>query len=175
MQSAPLFRKLLNYGALAGTRGAETAWVKDDVLDVEALYASAVRAVETGVAAEAVLEKREALEGVDRIARLFDIASPELPNRSQARDLTNCLAYFQSFAGTVAHLFMGFAKYAAWVNSGRLDADLAEVAITHLQTAQAQWQLHTQRFAMQPGAPTMFNELSLWDRTNACLVELQEQ
>ena len=176
MLSAPVIRKLLYVAALAGKSGGgggEAAWVKDDVLDVEALYASAIRAVETGVAAHAIQEKREALEGVDRITRLFDIASPELPNKSQARDLTNCLAYFQSFAGTVAHLFMGFARYTAWVNSGRLDADLADGAMTHLQTAQSQWQIHTQRYAMQPGSPTMFNELSLWDRTNACLAELE--
>lgn len=175
MLSAPVIRKLLYVSALSGKAGGEMAWVKDDVLDVEAVYAAAVRAVETGVAAAAIQEKREALEGVDRITRLFDIASPELPNKSQARDLTNCLAYFQSFAGTVAHLFMGFVRYTAWVNSGRTDAELAEGAVTHLQTAQAQWQLHTQRFAMQPGAPTMFNELGLWDRTNACLLEMQDE
>lgn len=172
MLSGPAVRKLLYVSALS--QRADFPWVKDDVLDVEAVYVSATRAVELGAGATAIAEKREALELADRIQRLFDIASPELPNRSQARDLAACLAYFHSFAGTVAHLFIGFVRYAMWVNGGRADGGLAETAVSHLQTAQAQWQLHTQRYALQPGAPTMFQEHALWDRTNACLLELQD-
>jgi hypothetical protein len=177
MLSARAIRKLLYVAPLAGRGGrgggnGELPWVKDDVLDVEAVYVSATRAVELGMAEEAVTEKREALEIVDRIQRLFDIAAPELPNKSQARDLTNALGYFASFAGTVAHLFMGFVRYARWVNTGRTDSDVAHAAVEHLQSAEAQWQLHTQRYAVLPGSPTMFHEHGLWERTNACLIEL---
>jgi hypothetical protein len=174
--STGTIRRLLYVAALDGERGrADLPWVKDDLLDVDAIYAAAGRTVELGAAAAAaaIAEKREALANVDRIRQLFDIAAPDLPNKSQVRDLSNALAYFHSFAGTVAHLYMGFVRCVAWVQGGRADVGLAAIAAEHLQAAQTHWQLHTQRHALLPGAPSVFHEQSFWERTNGCLGELE--
>jgi hypothetical protein len=122
---------------------------------------------------EACHEKVEAMHGVHRIRQLFDLAAPELPNKSQVRALANSLTYFISFAGTVAHLFIGFVRFGEWVRGGRVDSGKAEEAAEALERAQAQWQEHTQRHALLPGAPSVFQENTLWDRTNDCLERLQ--
>jgi hypothetical protein len=173
MISAGTIRRLLYVAALAGMRSGETPWLKDDQLDVEAIFAAAQRVAALGSAEEAIDEKREAMAGVDRIVQLFDIASPELPNKSQVRDLFNALAYFRSFAATVAELFIGFVRYAQWAGTGRTDRGLAKEMREHLEAAQRQWQLHTQRHSQLPGAPSMFHEEGLWDRSNACLAEIE--
>jgi hypothetical protein len=172
MISAPTIRRLLYVSALGGGRTADAPWLKDDVLDVETIFAAAERVVALGVMEEALAEKREAMEGVRRMGQLFDIAVPDLPNKSQVRDISNALAYFQGFASAVAELFAGLVRYAAWVSSGRTDASLATRAREHLEAAQRHWQLHTQRQSQMPGAPSMFHELGFWERTHACLAEL---
>jgi hypothetical protein len=170
LMSAGVIQKLLHAvdGAMA------EPWVHDDLLDVGAVWSAAGSAVDGGRAQEAVEQKMEALRGVDRMRQLFDLASPELPNRSQARDLGNSLAYFGSFAGTVAHLFTGFVRFAQWARSGRKEAGLAKAAADSLRRAQAEWQRHTQRDAMLPGAPSVFRENTFWQRTNDCLEQLGE-
>jgi hypothetical protein len=148
-------------------------WVRDDLLDVSAVWASAGSVIDAGAGQAAVDLKMEALRGVDRMRQLFDLASPELPNRSQARDLANSLAYFSSFAGTVAYLFVGFVRFAQWARSGRTDEALAKLAADSLRRAQAEWQRHTQRDSLLPGAPSVFRENTFWQRTNDCLEQLE--
>jgi hypothetical protein len=172
LMSAGVIQKLLR--AVDGAGAEEMEWVRDDLLDVSAVWASAGSVIDAGKAQSAVEQKMEALRGVDRMRQLFDLASPELPNRSQARDLGNSLAYFSSFAGTVAHLFVGFVRFAQWARSGRTDAAVAKQAADSLRRAQAEWQQHTQRHALLPGAPSVFRENTLWQRTNDCLEQLGE-
>jgi hypothetical protein len=169
MISAPTIRKLLY---CAGELASGGAWVKDDLLDVEAIWASAQRVVEAGRVDEACREKMEAMQKVNRIRQLFDLAAPELPNRSQVRGLANSLTYFSSFAGTVVSLFNGFVRFGQWVRAGRADVGVAEAAVEALERAQSQWQEHTQRHALLPGVPSVFQENTLWDRTNDCLEQL---
>jgi hypothetical protein len=45
----------------------------------------------------------------------------------------------------------------------------------YLQAAQRYSQLHTQRHALLPGVPSVFHDNTLWDRTNACLAEMDEE
>ena len=133
---------------------------------------AAGRVADAGKATEAITEKYEALEAVDRIRHLFDIAAPDLPSTNQAREVGHTLAYFSSLAGTVAHLFMGFVRYRQWVQTGRSNAELAQQTRRHLEAAQVQWQQHTRHHALLPGAPSVFHENTLWDRTNDCLAAL---
>jgi hypothetical protein len=173
--SSPVIRKLLYVSALTnGNSGGQQPWLRDDQLDIPTIYVTAQQVMEHGLAADALAEKREAIAGVDRIRHLFDLASQELPGKSQSRDLANCLAYYHSFAGSVAHAFMGFVRFCAWEASHRQDPDLAAAAKEHLEAAQFHWQLHTQRHVMLPGAPSMFHENGLWERTNACLAEIED-
>jgi hypothetical protein len=171
LTSAPTIRKLLYCSGETGT--GDSPWVKDDLLDVEAIWASAQRILDAGRMEEAYREKREAMQGVNRIRQLFDLASPELPNRSQVRGLTNSLAYFSSFAATVVNLFVGFVQFGEWVRAGRGDTLIGAMAVESLERAQAHWQDHTQRHTLLPGAPSVFQENTLWDRTNSCLEQLR--
>jgi hypothetical protein len=182
-RSAAVLRDLLYVdnpiGGGSGAGNTARSWLKDDLLDVEALWSSAadIAAVGPHRADEAVRHKAAALAGVDRLRQLFDIASPELPNKSQARDLANSLACLGSFAGAVVHLFTGFIRFHQWLryspSLGSPRESLALDAADHLEHAQAHWQHHTQRHALLPGAPSVFQENTLWDRTNACLEQLQ--
>jgi hypothetical protein len=170
LMSAPTIQKLLH--PLSDSPIESAPWVHDDLLDVNALWEAATQVVEAGQSDAACAEKSDALAAVDRIRQLFDLASPELPNKSQARDLANSLAYFSSFAGAVAHLFTGFVRFAQWTRTGRTDSAIATSAAESLKRAQSNWQQHTQRHAMLPGAPTVFRENTLWQRTNDCLEQL---
>ena len=70
-------------------------------------------------AAAADFRKRRALAGVDRLRQLLEIALPDLPNKSQTRELTNALVYYHSTRTfTVANLFIGFVRFAQWSQSG---------------------------------------------------------
>ncbi len=183
LKSADIVRHLLYVdapGPAAFTTPYARSWLKDDLLDVDALWSAAqgIAAVGPQRAEEACRQKADALAGVDRLRQLFDLAAPELPNKSQARDLANSLACLGSFAGAITHLFTGFVRFLQWsrlpgggANSAK-DA-LALAAADHLEQAQAHWQHHTQRHALLPGAPSVFQENSLWERSNACLEQLQ--
>jgi len=175
LNSPVTLRQLLYVAALNnGRNGPQVPFVRDDLLDVEALWLAAGRIVDVGAAAEAVAEKRTALAGVDRIRRLFEIAAPDLPNKTQARDLANTLAYFSSFAGTLAQALMGFIRFHQWNQGGRLELDLADQCKRHLESAQAHWQQHGQH-ALLPGAPSVFHENTFWERTNGCLAAMEEE
>ena len=169
--SPTAIRKLVYCSALKDESIAP--WLRDDLLDVDAVWASAFRCMELGRAEEACQEKAEALRLADRIRQLWELASPELPNKSQARDLTGSLLCFDSFSGAVAHLFSGLVRFAQWTRGGSADAGLAKQAAEHLEHARDAWQNHTQRHALLPGAPSMFNENTFWERTNECLESLQ--
>jgi hypothetical protein len=174
MISAGTIRELLHVEALRNGRdGPPMPFVREDVIDVEALWLAAGRVVEAGQAAEALLEKEEALAGVDRMRLDFDIALPDLPNKVQARDLGNTLTYFGSFAGTVGHLFMGFVRFHQWARGGRTNKEIAAGCRRDLETAQANWQQHTQWHASLPGAPSVFHENMLWERTEGCLAAIE--
>ena len=170
MISACSIRKLLHVAALRSV-GHEPPmpFVRDDVIDVEAIWLAAGRVVEAGRAAEALAEKDEALAGVDRMRQDFEIALPDLPNKTQARDLGNTLTYFGSFAGTVGNLFMGFVWFHQWAKGGRIDRELAAKCKRHLETAQGHWQQHTQWHAPLSGVASVFHENGLWERTEGCL------
>ncbi len=140
----------------------------DDLLDVEQLWSSARAIAAMPSAEQACQEKLAAAAGAAAMRRMFDSAAPGLPNKSQARDLLGTLVYYESFAGTLAHIFCGFVRYAQW-QATQDDRALARQAEHHLQHGQAAWQHHSQRHAMLPGAPSVFNETSLWERTNECL------
>jgi hypothetical protein len=170
MLSAPTIRKLLY---VRGSASDHLPWLKDDLLDVNAIWASAMHVLDAANAEEAIAEKREAQEGAERIRHLFDLAAPGLPNPSQAKALSNSLAYYSSFAGSVVSLFVGFIRFAQWHRGGRTNAALATEATDLLEHAQAHWQHHTQRHALLAGAPSVFQENTLWDRTNDCLEQLQ--
>jgi len=173
--SPATLRKLLYAAALGERRnGPQAPFLRDDLLDVEALWQAAGRIVDTGAAPEAIAEKQEALDGVDRMRRLFEIAMPDLPNKNQARDLGNTLAYFSSFAGTLANLLPGFIRFHQWNQGGRSDVELADQCRRHLQAAQAHWQQHGQH-ALLPGAPSVFHDNTLWERTNGCLAVMEEE
>jgi len=170
MLSAPTIRKLLY---VSGVASENMPWLKDDLLDVNAIWASAMQVLDAGNAEEAIAEKRAAHEGAERIRHLFDLAAPGLPNQSQTKALSNSLAYYSSFAGSVVSLFIGFIRFAQWHRGGRTDSALATEATDLLEHAQAHWQHHTQRHALLAGAPSVFQENTLWDRTNDCLEQLQ--
>ncbi len=129
----------------AGPKESSPAWLTDDVLNVEAIYAAAISSQE--FAASAIARKEEALAGVDRLRQLLEIALPDLPNKSQARELSNSLVYFHSIASTVANMFIGFVEFARWLSGGRQDEGHARSAIEHLQAARTHWQMHIQRHA----------------------------
>ncbi|MGN6369791.1 MAG: hypothetical protein ACTHN5_16145 [Phycisphaerae bacterium] len=169
MMSAGVIRKLLYVGAAASAE----PWLKDDLLDVNAIWGSAMQVLDLGKGEEAIGEKREAHEGAERVRHLFDLALPGLPNAGQGKALSNSLAYYSSFAGSVASLFVGFVRFGQWHRGGRKDGALAEEARDLLEHAQAHWQHHTQRHALLAGAPSVFQENTLWERTNGCLEELQ--
>jgi hypothetical protein len=176
-KSAGVLRDLL-YVDAPGIAPYARSWLKDDLLDVDALWSTAqdIAAVGPQRADDAVRQKAAALAGVDRLRQLFDLASPELPNKSQARDLANSLACLGSFAGALTHLFTGFVRFLQWAKlpSGNSAKDaLGLDAADHLEQAQAHWQHHTQRHALLPGAPSVFQENSLWERSNHCLEQLQ--
>jgi hypothetical protein len=171
MLSAPTIRKLLYVNAAQSSNNSP--WLRDDLLDVNAIWSTAMQVLDLHHADAAIAEKREALQGADRIRYLFDIALPHLPNPSQAKALSNSLAYYNSFAGSVVSLFIGFVKFAQWHRTGRTNTALATEAADLLEHAQAHWQHHTQRHALLPGAPSVFQENTLWDRTNDCLEQLQ--
>ncbi|HVX84009.1 MAG TPA: hypothetical protein VH253_04260 [Phycisphaerae bacterium] len=179
-RSAGVLRDLLYVDApVGGGNHTGRSWLKDDLLDVEALWSAAgdIAAIGPHRAEEAVRQKAAALAGVDRLRQLFDIATPELPNKSQARDLANSLACLGSFAGAVVHLFTGFIRFHQWLryspSMGMPRESVGLDAADHLEHAQAHWQHHTQRHALLPGAPSVFQENTLWDRTNDCLEQLQ--
>ncbi len=172
--SAPTIHKLLYVASTHRSHHPRAPWVKDDLLDVEAVWSAAQHAVDSNRADETCHEKIEAMRGADRVRHLFDLATPELPNQSQVRALANSLAYYNSFAGTVVNLFIGFVRFTQWHRTGRSDKPLADKAANALEHAQAHWQHHTQRHALLPGAPSVFQENTLWDRTNDCLEQLQE-
>lgn len=151
----------------------ETSWVHDDQLDVEAIWNATARLLEPAAIEAACQEKLAALRQVEQMRQTFDRAALALPNKSQARDLANTLVFYNSFAGAVASLFCGFARYFQWQRSGRTQNTLAEQAAEHLEHAQAHWQHNTQRHALLPGAPSVFQENTFWERTNACLEDLQ--
>ena len=171
MLSSQAICKLLYSSVLAEESIAP--WVRDDLLDCSAIWASALRVVELGKITEALDEKRTALQLVDRIRHVWELALVDLPNKSLARDLSSSIISFESFAGAVANLFSGFVRYLQWSRAGRTDASLAAETAGHLETAQAAWQLLTQRNATLPGAPSVFNENTLWDLSNDCLDQLQ--
>jgi hypothetical protein len=174
MLSAGTIRKLLQVAALwDGRDGPPMPFLREDVVDVEAMWLAAVRVIEAGRAAEALAEKEEALAGVDRMRLDFDIALPELPNKVQARDLGNTLTYFGSVAGTVGHLFMGFVRFHQWAREGRTNRELGARCRRDLENAQAHWQQHTQWHATLPGVPSVFHENMLWERTEGCLAALE--
>jgi hypothetical protein len=169
-------RKLLYVSAIPENHASCGApFLHESLLDVEAVWIAAGRAVDAGKASEAITEKHEAQAAVDRIRQLFDIASPDLPPTNQVRELGNTLAYFSSFAGTVVHLFIGLVRFRQWAQSGRSNAELAQQTRRHLEAAQAQWQQHTRHHALLPGAPSVFHENTLWDRTHDCLAALDDQ
>jgi hypothetical protein len=169
MMSAGVIRKLLYVGVAPSAE----PWLKDDLLDVNAIWASAMQVLDLGKTEEAIAEKREGHEGAERVRHLFDLALPGLPGQSQGKALSNSLAYYSSFAGSVASLFVGFIRFGQWHRGGRVDAEVAEEARDLLEHAQAHWQHHTQRHALLAGAPSVFQENTLWDRTNECLEQLQ--
>ena len=165
----------LLYEPAASARGHEAgriSWVRDDQLDVDALWASAARLPDGPAIAAACREKLAGLEDVEQMRQLFERIGLELPNQAQARDLANMLIFYNSFAGAVAHLYCGAARTLEWQRGGRHDAALAQQAADHLENAQGYWQHNTQRHAMLPGAPSVFEETSFWERTNDCLEEL---
>ncbi len=169
MMSAGVIRKLLYVGVAASAE----PWLKDDLLDVNAIWTSAMQVLDLGKTEEAIAEKREGHEGAERVRHLFDLAAPALPNQSQAKALSNSLAYYSSFAGSVVSLFVGFIRFGQWHRGGRKDEGVATEARDLLEHAQAHWQHHTQRHALLAGAPSVFQENTLWDRTNECLEQLQ--
>jgi len=174
--SAPAIQNLVYTPALAESPGAaETAppWLRDDLIDVDALWEIAGRVVTRQVGAAACAEKLAGLRAVEQMRQLFEASLAELPNKSQARDLANTLVYYNSFAGAVAHTFCGFVGFVQWQRGGRSATETAAQSRTHLERAQAHWQHHTQRHAMLSGAPSVFNETNFWERTNACLEELE--
>jgi hypothetical protein len=179
MISARSIRKLLHVTALpdGGAGGGKMEppmpFVHDDVIDVEALWLAARRAVEAGRGREALAEKDEAMAGVDRMRQDFEIALPDLPHKAQARDLANTLTYFGSFAGTVGNLFMGFVYFHLWAQGGRTDKDLAAKCKRRLEAAQGHWQQHTQWHAPLSGVASVFHENGLWERTEGCLAALE--
>jgi hypothetical protein len=176
MLSEPAIAKLVFTRALADrTGGAQPhqPWLRDDLIDVDAVWEIAGRAVAQNVGADVCAEKLQGVANVERMRELFESIADELPSKTQARDLSNTLIYYNSFAGTVGHMFCGFIKFLQWQRGGRGNAGLADEAADQLDRAQAHWQHHTQRHAMLPGAPSVFNETSFWERTNACLEELQ--
>jgi hypothetical protein len=173
MISPGTIRKLLYVAALPEDHAAASApFLRESLLDVEAVWIAAGRVIDAGKANEAITEKYEALAAVDRIRQLFDIAAPDLPYGSQVRDLGHTLAYFGSFAGTVAHLFIGLVRFRQWKLGGRSNTELAEQTRRHLEAAQAQWQQHTRHHALLPGAPSVLHENTLWERTNDCLAAM---
>jgi len=169
--SAPAIRQLLYCAALP--EDAIAPCVRDDLLDVTALWATALRVVELGRHEEALAEKAEGLRLIDRMRHVWDLVSADLPNKSQARDLSGSLLLYNSFANTVVHLFAGFIHYLRWHRTGKNSSDLAALATEHLSQAQTHWQQHTQHHALLPGAPSLFQENTLWDRTHDCLEELR--
>jgi len=150
--------------------------LRDDHLDIEALWLAAGRVAEPATAADAACdEKLSALQGIEHARRLFEHVVLELPNRSQARDVANTLTFYNSFAGAVAHAFCGFVRYMQWDRGGKTNAILAAQATDHLEHAQAHWLHHTQRHTMLPGAPSVFHENTFWERTNGCMEELEKE
>jgi hypothetical protein len=158
-------------GDLAPT--LETPWVQQDQLDVEAIWNAAARLQDLAAISAACARKRGALANVEIMRQRFEKLAGDLPNKSLARDLSNTFVFYNSFAGAVADLFCGFVDYFQWRRTGRTDAVLARRAAGYLEHAQAQWQHHTQRHAMLPGAPSVFQENTFWERTNDCLEEIQ--
>ncbi|MEI8196124.1 MAG: hypothetical protein WCI73_09470, partial [Phycisphaerae bacterium] len=150
-------------------------WVHHDQLDVEAIWNAAACLLDPAAIAAASARKRAALHHVELMRQLFEKIAPTLSNKAQARDLDNSLIFYNSFAGAVSDLFCGFLNYFQWrrAGGGKNQAVLARQAADALEHAQAQWQHHTQRHAMLPGAPSVFQENTFWERTNDCLEELQ--
>jgi hypothetical protein len=174
--SPEVIRKLLYVSVLPGEAVAPVApFLQNDLLDVEAIWLAASRLVEAGVekTEAAIAEKEEALAGVDRMRLDWDIAGAELPNKPQARDLANTLAYLGSFAATVVQLLQGFIFFQRWAQGGRVDGGLAQRAVRHLENAETNWQQHVHHHATLPGAPSVLHDNTLWERTNACLAALE--
>jgi hypothetical protein len=169
--SSPMLGSLLRPGTLE-RRVESDAWVRDDFLDIEAIWQAAGRIVDAGIGEAVLAEKTQALGVADRIRELFDLAMPDLPNKAQARELANTLICLGSFAGTVAHACRGFIQFVRWARAGRADPDLARSAEHDLRRAQRDWQQHTLHDALLPGAPSVFHENSFWDRTEDCLEQL---
>jgi hypothetical protein len=174
--SPEAIRKLLYvWGLREDPDAPPMPFLQNDLLDVEALWLAAARLVAAGAAQadQAIVEKEEALAGVDRMRKDWEIASQELPNKAQARDLANTLSYLGSFAATVVHLLQGFIFFQRWVQGGRADGELAQRAVRHLENAETNWQQHVQHHATLPGAPSVLHDNTLWERTNACLAALE--
>ena len=152
-----------------------TPWVQHDQLDIEAIWNAAACLLDPGAIAAAIARKRAALQKVELMRQRFEKIAPTLANKAQARDLANSLIFYNSFAGAVTDLFCGFLNYFQWrrAGDGKNQAALARQAADALEHAQAQWQQHTQRHAMLPGAPSVFQENTFWERTNDCLEDLQ--
>lgn len=153
-------------------RSGEISCLRDDLLDVEAIWSSAAQLMETNLAERACTQKMEALAVVEKARRAMEQHGSECGNKFLIRDITNTLVFYNSLAGSIAHLFCGFLRFLQWQRAGKGDTPLREQAREHLERAQGHWQHHTQRHAMLPGVASVFQENSFWDRTNDCLEEL---
>ena len=96
--------------------------LRDDELDIDALWRAAGRVGEPAAADAACDEKLAALQGIEHLRRLFEHVVMEFPNRAQAREVANTLTYYNSFAGTIAHVFCGFVRYLQWERGGKANA-----------------------------------------------------
>jgi hypothetical protein len=176
--SGATIRKLLYVSALRDDPDAPPMpFLQNDLLDVESIWLATGRLVAAGpaVADQAITEKEEALAGVDRMRQDWEIAAQDLPNKVQARDLANTLAYLGSFASTVVNLLAGFTRFHQWAQGGRSDNELGQRAQRHLEVAETNWQQHVHHHATLPGAPSVLHDNTLWERTNACLAAIENQ
>ncbi len=153
-------------------KAGNSSFLRDDLLDVEAIWSSATQLMETNLADRACAKKLEALADIEKNRRSVEQHGAECNNKFLIRDITNTLVYYNSLAGTIAHLFCGFLRFCQWRRAGKGNTPLKEHAQEHLERAQGYWQHHTQRHAMLPGVASVFQENTFWDRTNDCLEEL---
>lgn len=153
-------------------RAGEISCIRDDLMDVEVIWSSAAQLMETNLAERACTQKLEALDTVEKARRAMEQHGAECGNKFLIRDITNTIVFYNSLAGSIAHLFCGFLRFLQWRRGGKADNALRDQAREHLERAQGHWQHHTQRHAMLPGVASVFQENTFWDRTNDCLEEL---
>lgn len=155
-------------------KAGEAPCLRDDLLDVERIWSSAAQLMETNLAEKAYTQKLEALSVVEKTRRAMEQHGSECNNKFLIRDITNTIIFYNSLAGSIAHLFCGFLRFLQWQRAGKNDATLREKAREHLERSQGFWQHHTQRHAMLPGVASVFQENTFWDRTNDCLEEIMK-